>query len=87
MRLKPAYLTGGHYGVVGWSQHSGAVSAAAGYDNGGWSVADPRLPAGNDKLVAIIRALYGTWHRPFTTLELAALQSLISLRNTSSWTG
>ncbi|MBB2918290.1 DNA cytosine methyltransferase [Cupriavidus alkaliphilus] len=72
-----AYLTAGHYGVVSWGQHSGAVSAAAGYDNGRWSVADPRLPAGNDKLVAIIRALDGTWHRPFTTLELAALQSLI----------
>lgn len=71
------YLTGGHYGVVGWDQPSGAVSAAAGHDNGRWSVADPRMPAANDKLVAIIRALDGTWHRPFTTLELAALQSLI----------
>ncbi len=71
------YLTGGHYGVVGWNQPSGAVSAAAGHDNGRWSVADPRMPAANDKLVAIIRALDGTWHRPFTTLELAALQSLI----------
>ncbi|WP_029046223.1 DNA cytosine methyltransferase [Cupriavidus sp. amp6] len=71
------YLTAGHYGVVSWNQHSGAVSAAAGYDNGKWSVADPRLPAANDKLIAIIRALDGTWHRPFTTLELAAIQSLI----------
>lgn len=71
------YLTGGHYGVVGWEQSSGAVSAAAGHDNGRWSVADPRMPAANEKLVAIIRALDGTWHRPFTTLELAALQSLI----------
>lgn len=71
------YLTGGHYGVVSWDQPSGAVSAAAGHDNGRWSVADPRLPAANDKLVAIIRALDGTWHRPFTTLELAAIQSLI----------
>lgn len=25
----------------------------------------------------MIRALDGTWHRPFTTLELAALQSLV----------
>jgi hypothetical protein len=31
----------------------------------------------NDKVIAMIRALDGTWHRPFTTLELAALQSLI----------
>ncbi|RQR11311.1 DNA cytosine methyltransferase [Burkholderia stagnalis] len=72
-----AYLTGGHYGVVGWEQYSGAVSAAAGHDNGRWSVADPRLPAASAKLVAVIRALDGTWHRPFTTLELAALQSLV----------
>nr|WP_232446002.1 DNA cytosine methyltransferase [Burkholderia ubonensis] len=72
-----AYLTGGHYGVVAWDQHCGAVSAAAGHDNGRWSVADPRLPAASAKLVAVIRALDGTWHRPFTTLELAALQSLV----------
>lgn len=73
-----AYLTGGHYGVVPWDSPSGAVSAAARQDNGRWSVADPRaLPALDQKTVAIIRALDGTWHRPFTTLELAALQSLI----------
>jgi site-specific DNA-cytosine methylase len=71
------YLTGGHYGVVGWDQASGAVSAAACHDNGRWSVADPRIPAANQKLIAIIRARDGTWHRPFTTLELAALQSLV----------
>lgn len=77
------YLTGGHYGVLPWDAASGAVSASAGYDNGRWSVADPRidempaLPALNQKTVAMIRALDGTWHRPFTTLELAALQSLI----------
>ena len=77
-RQGDAYLTGGHYGVVGWDQHTGAVSAAGGHDNGRWSVADPRaLPAAADKLVAVIRALDGTWHRPFTTLELAALQSLV----------
>ncbi|MDF3917481.1 DNA cytosine methyltransferase [Salinicola salarius] len=71
------YLTAGHYGVVPWHSPSGAVSAAAGHDNGRWSVADPRLPEPNEKLIAVIRSLDGTWHRPFTTLELAALQSLI----------
>lgn len=71
------YLTGGHYGVVGWQETSGAVSAAACHDNGRWSVADPRMPEANDKLVCVIRALDGTCHRPFTTLELAALQSLV----------
>jgi site-specific DNA-cytosine methylase len=86
-----AYLTGGHYGVTEWGAPAGAVSSAACHDNGRWSVADPRatqaqapelvppgcgMPAGDDKLVAVIRAMDGTWHRPFTTLELAALQSL-----------
>ena len=82
------YLTGGHYGVVRYGDSTGAVSASACHDNGPWSVADPRpasgfataieaLPAANDKLVARIRSLDGTWHRPFTTLELAALQSFI----------
>lgn len=80
------YLTGGHYGVVDWDESSGAVSASACHDNGRWSVADRRnlpncansqvsLPAPNDKLVCRITSLDGTWHRPFTTLELAALQS------------
>jgi site-specific DNA-cytosine methylase len=71
------YLTAGHYGVVRYDDSCGAVSAAAGHDNGRWSVADPRLPEASDKLVAVIRSLDGTWHRPFTTLELAALQSLV----------
>lgn len=71
------YLTGGHYGVTRWQDSSGAVSSAASHDNGRWSVADPRMPEATDKLVAVIRALDGTWHRPFTTLELAALQSLV----------
>lgn len=85
-----AYLTGGHYGVVPWSRSAGAVSSSACYDNGRWSVADPRqsghtgrpapastLPASDARLVTVIRALDGTWHRPFTTLELAALQGLL----------
>ncbi|CUK19192.1 DNA (cytosine-5-)-methyltransferase [Achromobacter xylosoxidans] len=70
------YLTAGHYGVVDPAEPSGAVSASACHDNGRWSVADWRLPEATDKLVCVIRALDGTWHRPFTTLDLAALQSL-----------
>lgn len=81
------YLTGGHYGVVPWTASCGAVSGFACHDNGRWSVADPRglaeqalegeyLPKARDRLAAVIRALDGTWHRPFTTLELAALQGL-----------
>jgi site-specific DNA-cytosine methylase len=81
------YGNGGHYGVVAWRDFCGAVPASGQHDNGPWSVADPRpdhlpdvsnmtLPAPTDRLVCAIRALDDTWHRPFTTLELAALQSL-----------
>lgn len=87
---RAAYLSGGHYGVVPWIASSGAVSAAACHDNGRWSVADPRaagfaptsqpeefnMPAADQKMVAHIWSLDGTRHRPFTTLELSALQSL-----------
>ncbi len=62
----------GHYGVVNWSQPSGAVTGAAGPDNGRGNVADPRLGAVAE--LPLIVSLDGTWHRPFTTLELAALQ-------------
>jgi len=77
---KRNYLSGGHYGVVPWDSPSYGVTANGQHDNGFWSLADPRpsaIPAADDKLVAVIRALDGTWHRPFTTLELAALQSLV----------
>ncbi len=82
---RDSFANQGHYGVVGWDQSSGTVPAHAKYDRGNWSVADPRdqdavplesLPAPEKKLVARIIARDGTWHRPFTTLELAALQSL-----------
>lgn len=83
------YLTGGHYGVVRYCDHSYTISASACHDNGPWSVADPRsvaagsaveaqaMPTPNEKLVARICSMDGTWHRPFTTLELACLQSFI----------
>lgn len=71
------YLTGGHYGVVPYDATSYAVTGSACHDNGHWSVADPRMPAPADKLQAMIRSIDGTWHRPFTTYELAALQSLV----------
>jgi hypothetical protein len=71
------YLTGGHYGVVPYDASSYAVTGSACHDNGHWSVADPRMPAERDKVRAMIRSVDGTWHRPFTTFELAALQSLV----------
>lgn len=89
-RSAHSYNSQGHYGVMGWADTSVAVPGYAKYDRGKWSVADPRtplqdagadecpvaLPQPNDRLVAVIHAQDGTWHRPFTTLELAALQSL-----------
>jgi site-specific DNA-cytosine methylase len=82
---REGYSTQGHYGVVGYDEPTNAVPGYAKYDRGNWSVADPRdyepqplivLPEPTDRLVARIIALDGTWHRPFTTLELAALQSI-----------
>ncbi len=73
------WAAGGQYGVVPWDGTAGAVTGSAGPDSGRWSVADPRagLPSPDARLACRIRALDGTWHRPFTTLELAALQSLV----------
>jgi len=81
------FETGAHYGVLGWDQHANAVTASGQADNGAWSVADPRMPALTDNLVCVIRALDGTWHRPFTTLELAALQSLFDPEDAFELTG
>lgn len=86
------YQTCGHYGVVPWQNHAGVVSASIAHDNGPGNVADPRdglifcassevaeikLPTAKERLVCRIISTDETWHRPFTTLELAALQSLI----------
>lgn len=67
----------GPYGVALWRSPAMTIAANADPHNGYHSVADPRLPAANDRLVMVIRAMDGTWHRPFTTLELAALQGLV----------
>jgi site-specific DNA-cytosine methylase len=88
---REVYLTGGHYGITEWGAPAGAVPAHAKNNNGPWSVADPRvgpeepgddeqplsLPGPKERLVCVIIARDGTWHRPFTTLELAALQGLV----------
>lgn len=90
---RESYVTAGNYGVVPWQREANAIAAFGQYDNGYNSVADPRegkgadiieyrLPKAKDRLVCCIRALDGTWHRPFTTLELAALQGLIDPEET-----
>jgi hypothetical protein len=77
-----AYASSGHFGVLAWDGTSNAVTGSACHDNSKSSVADPRLaavdwslPEAEERGVFVIVSLDGTWHRPFTTLELAALQS------------
>lgn len=69
-----AYDSQGNLGVLGWRDPSGAVTSSACHDNGRWSVADPRDLDLNAKSGMVILSLDGTWHRPFTTLELATIQ-------------
>jgi hypothetical protein len=83
------YLSQSHYGIVGWTQHTKAIPGHVKDNNGSWSIADPReadeptegnptaLPAKDDRLVARIVALDGTWHRPFTSAELLVIQGIL----------
>lgn len=82
----------GTYGVLRWEGPSHTVTGQSRVDTGSFAVADPRpgrwlidqadgttltveLEAKPERVPVII-AEDGTWHRPLTTLELAALQSL-----------
>jgi site-specific DNA-cytosine methylase len=66
----------GTYKVQAWDQPSATVIGAGDIHAGAAAVADPRIPADDDRPdpPPVIIALDGTWHRPLTTLELAALQ-------------
>ena len=70
-------------GVANWEKPMGAVlgniSVTSG--NGVGSVADPRIPDDKESGIFVIIAEDGTWHRPLTTLELAALQSFPMIVN------
>lgn len=76
---KKNFSSGGHYGVLKWDEHSNTIAGSSKYDNGKLSVADPRsvesIEALPDRFIIISED--NTWHRPLTTLELAALQGLI----------
>jgi hypothetical protein len=72
----------GAFHVTSWAQASHCIIAASRPDKG-QAVADPRVPQlvgdtpldlAAKKTCAVILAADGTWHRPLTTLELAALQ-------------
>lgn len=75
----------GAYGVIDWSEAAKTITGSADVDNGPFAVCDPRA----GQVIGIVRdrkkappflpriiAADGTWHRPLTTLELAALQAL-----------
>ncbi len=61
----------GAYGVLSWQDAAATITGSARLDNGRFAVADPRKPPPSP---IVIVAADGTWHRPLTTLELAALQ-------------
>lgn len=78
----------GPYGVLRYDAPAGAVTASAKQDNGPHSVADPRLvgadvdgdlvlPDPTEQGRWLIIAEDGTYHRPLTTYELAALQGFV----------
>lgn len=66
----------GTMGVNNWNEPSKTVIGLSDVHAGTSAVADPRIPADTEAGVYIIIAEDGTWHRPLTTLELAALQSI-----------
>lgn len=75
-------LRKGNYHVTGWATPSHTIIGDARAYKGA-NVADPRVPMivgpeldieDKSPTYLIIRAADGTWHRPMTTLELAALQ-------------
>lgn len=61
----------GAYGVLRWDEHAKTITGYLQHDNGAAAVADPRKPP---PFIPVIVAADDTWHRPLTTLELAALQ-------------
>ncbi len=72
LRCKPR---AGMYGVLSWQQAAATIIGNARIDAGTFAVADPRKAPPRDELPVIV-AQDGTWHRPLTKLELAALQGL-----------
>lgn len=66
------------FGVLSWQEAAATITGDARPSKGRFAVADPRKPP--DQLPIIIAA-DGTWHRPLTTLELAALQGFPTVVN------
>lgn len=72
LRFKSEYYNG-TYGVMSWQEAAGTITGNTRPDTGRFVVADPRKPPPE---LPVIIAADGTWHRPITTLECAALQSI-----------
>ncbi len=66
------WANAGHYGILPWNRPAPCVTGAASVDNGKSSIADPREAVRIGE--AILISPDATWHRPLTTLEMAALQ-------------
>nr|WP_246309271.1 DNA cytosine methyltransferase [Paenibacillus frigoriresistens] len=68
----------GSYGVQKWDEPATTVTGSGDVHSGSTAIADPRIPDHNERCVMVIIAEDGTWHRPMTTYELAALQGFPS---------
>lgn len=68
----------GMMGVQRWDEPGKTVIGAGDVHSGSAAIADPRIPKDNEALdpPPMIISMDETWHRPLTTLELAALQGL-----------
>jgi site-specific DNA-cytosine methylase len=68
----------GAYGVIDWERPSPLIPGSADVHASASAVADPRVFIDTEQPdpPPVIIAEDGTWHRPLTTLELAALQDL-----------
>lgn len=68
-------------GVMPYDQPAKTVLGASDVHKGCAAVADPRIPKDNESGIWVIISEDGTWHRPLTTLELAALQGMPMIHN------
>jgi site-specific DNA-cytosine methylase len=64
----------GTMGVQRWDEPGKTVIGAGDIHAGAAAVADPRIPADDERGVWVIISEDGTWHRPLTTYELAMIQ-------------
>ncbi len=67
------------YRVAEWDSVARTITGSTQVGSGAPAIADPRSPSilTEERSVLVIRALDGTWHRPMTVLERAALQGLV----------